>query len=151
MKPQDNKLKRLREAIDYSRRKLMPFRQQRYEAIRQYVGFHYSDDGTSDRIPVNLLELAVNIYTQQMAARAPKALVQTRFAELKPMAANFELALNHLIKEIRLGQTIRLAVIDALFSLGIIKSGLERRASVEIDGYPKRERRNSGVRNGSGV
>jgi hypothetical protein len=131
----DNNLKRLREAIQYSRRKLMPFRQQRYEAIRQYVGYHYSDDGTADRVPVNLLELAVNIYTQQMAARAPKALVQTRFGELKPMAADFELALNHLIKEIRLGHTIRLAVIDALFSLGIIKSGLERRAAVEIDGY----------------
>ncbi|MEN6306259.1 MAG: hypothetical protein ABFD91_00765 [Anaerohalosphaeraceae bacterium] len=131
----ETKLKRLREAICYSRRKLMPFRQQRYDAIRQYVGFHYSDDGTSDRVPVNLLELAVNIYTQQMAARAPKALVQTRFGVLKPMAADFELALNHLIREIRLGQTFRLAVIDALFSMGIVKTGLERRASVEIAGY----------------
>jgi hypothetical protein len=45
----DNNLKRLREAIQYSRRKLMPFRQQRYEAIRQYGGYHYSDDGTADR------------------------------------------------------------------------------------------------------
>ena len=130
-----SKLKRLRQAIDYSRQKLQPFREQRYETVRQYVGFHYSDDGAADRVPVNLLELAVNIYTQQMAARSPRALVTTSFKPLKPMAANFELAINQLVKEIRFGETIRLAVIDALFSMGIIKSGLERKASVEIEGY----------------
>ncbi len=128
-------LKKLRQAVDYSRRQLQPFRQQRYEVIRQYVGYHYSDDGAADRVPVNLLELAINIYTQQMAARVPQVLVSTSFRPLKPSAANFELALNHLLKEIRFGDTIRLAVIDALFSIGIIKTGLERRASVEIDGY----------------
>ena len=116
-------LKKLRQAVDYSRRQLQPFRQQRYEVIRQYVGYHYSDDGAADRVPVNLLELAINIYTQQMAARVPQVLVSTSFRPLKPSAANFELALNHLLKEIRFGDTIRLAVIDALFSIGIIKTG----------------------------
>ena len=128
-------LTKLRRAVDYSRRQLQPFRQQRYEVIRQYVGFHYSDDGASDRVPVNLLELAINIYTQQMAARIPQVLVSTSFRQLKPSAANFELALNHLLKEIKFGETTRMAVVDALFSLGIIKTGLERRSSVEIDGY----------------
>ena len=131
----DTRLSKLRQAISYSRRQLQPFRQQRYEVIRQYVGYHYSDDGASDRVPVNLLELAINIYTQQMAARVPQVLVNTSFRQLRPMAANFELAVNQLLKEIRFGETIRLAVIDALFSLGIIKTGLERRASVEIAGY----------------
>lgn len=131
----DKNLSKLRQAIGYSRRQLQPFRQQRYEVIRQYVGYHYSDDGASDRVPVNLLELAINIYTQQMAARIPQVLVSTIFRQLKPTAANFELAINHLLNEIKFGETIRLAVIDALFSLGIIKSGLERRSSVEINGY----------------
>lgn len=131
----ETRLSKLRQAIGYSRRQLQPFRQQRYEVIRQYVGYHYSDDGASDRVPVNLLELAINIYTQQMAARVPQVLVNTSFRQLRPMAANFELAINQLLKEIRFGETIRLAVIDALFSLGIIKTGLERRASVEIAGY----------------
>ncbi|MBN1457706.1 MAG: hypothetical protein JW912_07635 [Sedimentisphaerales bacterium] len=131
----NTKLKRLRQAIDYSRQKLQPFREQRYETIRQYVGFHYSDNGAADRVPINLLELAINIYTQQMAARSPKALVTTPFRQLKPIAANFELAINQLVKEIRFGDSLRLAVIDALFSVGIIKSGLERKASVEIEGF----------------
>ena len=134
-KLKNNKLKRLRTAIEYSRRRLQPFREQRYETLRQYVGYHYSDDGAADRVPVNMLELAINIYTQQMAARSPKALVHTQFKPLKPLAANFELALNQLLSEIRFGDTIRLAVIDALVGVGIIKTGLERKASVEIDGF----------------
>ena len=123
----DKNLSKIRQAIGYSRRQLQPFRQQRYEVIRQYVGYHYSDDGASDRVPVNLLELAINIYTQQMAARIPQVLVSTIFRQLKPTAANFELAINHLLNEIKFGETIRLAVIDALFSLGIIKSGTDYR------------------------
>lgn len=131
----EKKLSKLRTAIGYSRRQLQPFRQQRYDTVRQYVGYHYSDDGAADRVPLNLLELAVNIYTQQLAARSPQVIVNTPFRELRPQAATFELGLNQLLKEIRFGDTVRMAVIDALFSIGIIKTGLERRSSVEIDGY----------------
>jgi hypothetical protein len=131
----DTNLSKLRTAIEYSRRQLQPFRQQRYEVIRQYVGNHYSDDGAAERTPINLLELAVNIYTQQMAARSPQVIVNTARKEFKPFAADFEIALNQLIKQIRLAETLRLAVIDALFSIGIVKVGLERKTSVELGGY----------------
>jgi len=127
--------KRLRAAIKSSRKKLKPFRDHRYTAVREYVGMHYSDSGTDEKIPINLLELAINIYSRQLAARAPKVLVTMQHRELKPQAAKFGLGLNHLIEEIRLAQTIRTAVVDALFSVGIIKVGLSRYATAEIDGF----------------
>jgi len=130
-------INKLRESINNSRRDLQAFRCSRADTIRQYVGNHYSDSGASDRVPVNFLELAINIYTQQLAARIPQVLVTTDIKELKPMAYTFELALNQLCKKINLGDTLREAVIDALFSVGIVRIGLERKAQVNIEGYDK--------------
>ena len=45
--------KKLCEAIEYSRRKLEPFRRQRTSAVKQYVGAHYTDESAPERMPVN--------------------------------------------------------------------------------------------------
>ncbi|OHB56125.1 MAG: hypothetical protein A2Y07_01240 [Planctomycetes bacterium GWF2_50_10] len=127
-------LTKLREAVTYSRQKLQPFRDARINALRQYVGRHYSDNGATDKVPVNLLELAINIYMQQLAARPPKVLATTPFFQLKPSALNLELATNAHIAKIKLANHLRLAVIDAMFALGIIKTGLTRSTPIEIDG-----------------
>jgi hypothetical protein len=130
----DVQLNKLRDAITYSRQRLQPFRDARITALRQYVGRHYSDNGASDKVPVNLLELAINIYMQQLAARPPKVLVTTPFFELRPSALNLELATNQQIGKMRLSDQLRLAVIDAMFSIGIMKVGLTASHPVEIDG-----------------
>jgi len=128
-------IKKLKESINTSRQQLHSFRTNRYDAIRQYVGNHYSEDGATDRVPVNFIELAANIYTQQLAARSPQALVTTDIKHLKPMAYTFELALNKLCEDIGLGETLREVVIDALFSVGIVRVGLERKATVKIENH----------------
>ena len=56
---------KLADAIEYSRRKLEPFRRKRMEAVRAYVGANYSDEGAVSRMPVNLLEMALSIYKRQ--------------------------------------------------------------------------------------
>lgn len=127
-------MSRLRDAVDGSRKKLEPFRRQRHDFIKQFIGKHYSDNGAGDRVPVNLMELAVNIYTRQLAARAPRAMVTTVPRKLKATAALLELALNHLVVEIDLETSLRRWVQDALFSMGIIKVGLNRLPGQEIDG-----------------
>lgn len=129
-----NQLMKLREAITYSRQRLQPFRDARISALRQYVGRHYSDNGATDKVPVNLLELAINIYMQQLAARPPKALVLTPYFELKPAALNLELATNAHIAKIKLANHLRLTVIDAMFSLGIMKIGLTKSSPIDING-----------------
>ncbi len=65
------KVKNLLSAISHSRRRLQPFRQNRIRALSEYVGKNYSDSGSQNRVPVNLIELAVNTYTRQLASRRP--------------------------------------------------------------------------------
>ena len=88
---------RLKTSLEASYKKLKPFRENNIEAVRQYVGSHYSNDGADDKVPINLLELAINIYIRQLAARAPNVLVTTPYSgrmpgtmNLKPYAANLE-------------------------------------------------------------
>lgn len=128
-------LNRLRKAMRQSRRKLWVFRKNRLEAITQYVGTHYSDDGAQLEVPWNLIELAVGIYTRQLTARMPRAMVRTKHGALSPATDDLRLALDQLAEEIRLDQTLRLTVKDALFGVGILKMGLTSGPMGEVDGY----------------
>ena len=56
----NDKMSRLSEAIMFSRRKMQPFRENRLKAIRQYVGTNYSENGATDKVPINLLEQAIS-------------------------------------------------------------------------------------------
>lgn len=119
-----------------SRMRLEPFRRKRVEALRQFVGKHYSDDGTREQVPINLIELAVSIYTRHMVARTPRVTAATAYRELRPAASTLALDLNHLIEhEISLGDTLQRAVVDAMFSIGILKVGITSGQRAEIDGY----------------
>lgn len=129
-------MKRLREAVTWSRLKLEPFRTKRVEAIRQYVGKHYSDDGAEDRVPVNMIELAISIYVRQLAARAPRPMVTASRPDLRPQALSYEILLTQRIKEIDLESTLKNVVLDAMFSMGIVKCGLAPTGQmIEIDGF----------------
>lgn len=115
---------RLRTAVDWSIRQLETPRKKRVEAIKQYVGSHYSDGGADKRVPTNFLELAVTIYTRQLASRAPRAIITTGNSSLRPFARNMELAINQVPDEINLGSTLRRSVIEALFAWATIKVGI---------------------------
>lgn len=128
---------RLRNAMDYSRERMQVFRERRLAAIKEYVGAHYSNDGNPRRVPINLLELATNIYIRKLAAKAPRVLIGSEHEQLKSTAAKLTMGVNHLAEhEIGLEETFQETVVEAIFSPhGIVKIGLERRSRVEIDGY----------------
>ena len=128
------RVSKLRAAVKHSRQQLEAFRRNRKEAISQYVGKHYSDDGAPDKVPVNLLALAILIYLRSLASRTPQVMISTKVPELKPSAYSFELGLNHLLKEIKYRKTQRRVVLDALFSIGIAKVGMNSTDQVEING-----------------
>jgi len=116
--------KRLRTAVEWSVRQLDEPRRQRVAAIRQYVGSHYAKNGADRRVPTNLLELAVTIYVRHLAARAPRVMVNTAVDHLRPYARNMELALNQIPEEIGLARTLRRAVVESIFGIGVCKVGL---------------------------
>ena len=117
-------IEKLHEKIEWSKQKLETPCKNRVEAVKQFVGRNYSDNGSAKRVPVNLLELATTIYVRLLAAHAPKCLVRTEYPELKPFAADMECVLNQIPDEIGMEQTLRSAVLEALFSMAVVKVGI---------------------------
>lgn len=115
---------RLANAVHESRQRLKPFREHRLERIREFVGKHYSDDGTKDRRPMNMLSLAIGIYAHRLVSADPRVKCSSRQPGLKASALEREVATNDLIRRIQLGKALQSCVIDALFSMGIMKVGI---------------------------
>ncbi len=125
-------------AVEWSVKKMETARANRKDAIKEYVGMHYSENGSDVRVPTNFIELAVTIYVRLLAARAPRCLVGAKLVNLRPFAADMELALNEIPDEIDLSDTIRRAVVEALFSMGVVKVGVAPNGR-EVDGVPYAE------------
>jgi hypothetical protein len=124
----------LMSACDWSISQFETPRKNRLEAIREFCGVHYADGGTEKRNPTNFLELATTIYVRSLASNAPSCTFTAKRPELRSFAALTELALNQLPEEIGLGFTLRRAVLEALFSVGIVKVGLAN-SDMEILGH----------------
>ena len=101
------RVSRLVTAFDHSRRKLQTFRERRLGMIRQFVGGAWSDGGAPDRVPVNFLEMALNIYRRQVAARAPRVMVRSKDGDNISFADDLEIALNIAIEDIKFDETMR--------------------------------------------
>ena len=134
--PADGKryFSRLANAIEQGRKDLAPFRANRVEAVRQYVGSHYSDDGTTDRQPLGMIELGVSIITRHLVAQAPEALVTSKVKEYKTNAYELGLALHEVVKQIKLADTLREWVFNGMFGLSVVKVGLAKKGEVETEG-----------------
>ncbi len=118
----NRQMSKLRESIKWSRDRLAPFRRTNKELIEQYAGGSYGEGGSP--APLNMIELAVNIYQRQLVSQSPSVIITSPVAALRPASAELELATNHLIqKQIDLGQALNEVVVDAMFTIGIMKVG----------------------------
>jgi len=70
-------ISQLSKSVGYSWGQGEIFRTNRLKVIRQYVGKNYSKKGSADKVPVNLLELAINIYLQRLVAQNPAVDITT--------------------------------------------------------------------------
>jgi len=120
----EKQFSKLQKSIDWSQKQFEFSRRKRVEAIKQFCGSRYMESGSEKIMPVNISKLAVEIYVRQLAAHTPRVLITTKRDELRSTAANFELALNQIPNEIGLSRTLRIFVMEALFSVGILKIGL---------------------------
>ncbi len=115
---------RMQNAVRTARHNQKPFRDKRTEMIQQLAGHHYGKQGAPDRVPVNLIELTVNINKRDLAARRPIFNVTTPHWQLKPSAYELELAINFLLEQINFHSSIEHLVVDAHFGPGIMKVGV---------------------------
>ena len=125
----------IKKAIQHSRKRLQPFREKRVAAIREFVGRNYSDTGSRDRVPVNMLELFISTYARQLVAGAPRVAVRPRQDILLPQASDLQEATNFVLREMDIETTLRVAVVDALFSMGIVKVGITEPKSAPMRGF----------------
>jgi len=119
-------IKHLNDAAIYNYERMAKLRINSAEMRRQYAGHLVVEDGASDRQPViiNKLQDAIRIWIQNMATGEPRVSIDTVYPDLRSFAFQFELAVNRHLTEIDLGSVFMRATLDALFSVGVFKTGL---------------------------
>ena len=127
---------RLTGAVTRSRKRMESHREMRMKIIRQIVGKNYGECGSDLEMPINLMELAINIYMQHLCSANPMPSVSTKSMNLKPEALQIELDLTNLVKEIDLRVALRACVFEAMTGLGVMKVGV----SFPADVRPERNR-----------
>ena len=117
-------LDRLCYAAQRSRWVLRRFREERREAVRQYTGSHWSEEGAYKSQPVNLLAQYVQIVGRSLIAKNPRVMLSTFDQGNKPAVAAMQTWANSEIVRMRMADVFQRVVLDALFSVGVCKVGL---------------------------
>lgn len=128
-------VKRLVAAIEHSRKELRQFREARSRRIAEYVGSKWGGSGAGHPVPVNLIELAKTIYVTQLASENPHVLCVPRRKQLKYIAELAQQNANHLLREIAFAGTMQQIVDDAIFCVGIGKTGITVPELAEAQGW----------------
>lgn len=116
---------RLQRAVGQWYKYTEPMRQARHRMLQHYAAGWYSNQPAFSQ-PLNLIDRGVQIIGPYLVSRNPKVMVQPKrnLTLNASFARTLELALEHLFKEIKLAShTLRPAVINSLFSMGIVKTG----------------------------
>jgi hypothetical protein len=99
-------------------------RSERREAVREYIGQHWSEEGTQHTVPLNLLSLYCRIVGPKLISNHPRVQLSTMRKQYKPIVSAMEDWANQEIVDINLKNTLQRNAIDALFSIGITKVSL---------------------------
>jgi hypothetical protein len=93
--------------------------------LRQFVGGYYDrDHGTVGDEPINLIFNAVAIIVPNLVSNFPKTVVESRFMVYRGYAELLGLGLDYLAKQIELKDILRRWIVDSIFTMGIVKTGL---------------------------
>ncbi|MHA2350333.1 MAG: hypothetical protein ACXADL_11975 [Candidatus Thorarchaeota archaeon] len=114
-----------------------PTRKLRHKMHAQYAG-GYFENKVGETQPMNLIDRYVNIIAPYLVSQNPRVNIDPKrgLQASRSFARTLELALEHLFMEIELStNTLRPAVINSLFSMGITKTGIVSDSQVEIFGY----------------
>lgn len=125
---------RLATAVEKAYDSLETYRSVTLELVREYTGNYYETDnhGKESRY-LNLVQQTIEAYMMLLAANRPRVMVSTQFDNYRAFAKHFEQAVNAMIKEIRLEDTLASWVLDAFFSIGIIKTHMADSGVVELE------------------
>ena len=122
---QDVSPKELQKAVSRGFDRLANFRGARMHSLNEYVGAYYDKTtGTVGDNPLNMIFNAVRALVPTMVMNFPKHTIMTPYLQAKQYANLLSLALDQHDQKIRIRDTYRAVIVDAIFALGIMKTGL---------------------------
>lgn len=123
---------RLEKATRSSRAHLQPFRSNRLQMLREYVGSNWGLGGSNVEVVANFMQQMALIYVQRLAGGKPRVNIAANHQGLWAFAHKFKQALNNLAKEIKLKRTIQRMVLDAFFTMGLAKVYLKESPRMQM-------------------
>lgn len=121
---------RLFRAATHYRDKLKPFRGERVDLIRDWMG--PAGNREMKGMIANFMKQTADAYSQSLAANCPRIYSNEEPDELRGFAAHYVANMNALLWEIRFGETLREIVNDAFVGLGICKLHLADSPYLEL-------------------
>lgn len=117
----DVRMKRLCRAVHSAYKAWEPFRTQNRNFVEAYLGPGYGATKDKRKKYINKQHQGTVANAMMLAANRPKVDVESPYQELAPFARTLETAVNNLLGEIHLEETLRRWVLDAYFQIGVIK------------------------------
>ena len=125
---------RMFKAVEASYRSLETFRTLNKALYEEYAGSGYgARNKTKNTTIINLMHQLVEAYQMTLVANRPRVTIETMQENLRFFARQYQLAMNNLIKEIRLEKTLKRWVLDAFFCIGILKIHLAESNVVQLE------------------
>ena len=125
--------RKLQREYDRGYERMRPARKSRYLFLRAYTGGYYNTTEWGDsEEPLNLIFNAIRILVPNLVTNYPKADVSTDIIMYRDYAKLLGLSIDSLAEEIRLKKTLRRWVMDSLFGLAIMKTGLCTNSASDI-------------------
>lgn len=126
---------RLFQAMRVARRILEVYRTERMSAVRQYVGRHYSEGGTDQKVPINLLSRYISVMSRALIPQCPRVMLATQIRDSQPAVNAMQEWINQRLIESGFDEELHRWVIDAMFSVGVMKVALGTPGDAATSGY----------------
>lgn len=121
----------IQEQVQYGFDRFKNFRNARITFLRAYTGAYYDrDKGEVGSEALNLIFNAIRILVPHIVMSFPQHTVTTQYLQYKQYADLLSLALDNHDKQISIRDVYRRVIVDAVFTLGIMKTGLAQSDSV---------------------
>jgi len=115
----------LHEAAKKGFRRLVNFRAARLMFIKAFVGQYYDKThGELGEEPLNMAFNAIRVLVPNLIARNPRIVCDTDYLAYRPYGELLALGLEFLAKKLHFPGILRDGIVDAIFTLGIFKTGL---------------------------
>lgn len=126
---------RLAESMRASRRVLEYFRTQKRDAVKQFVGRHWSKDAAERTVPINTLARYVQVVSRALVPKNPRVMFTTKQREKQAAVSVMQEWVNERIEAMHFDQTLQRWAVDALYGLAVMKVALATPADAAMDGY----------------